>query len=78
MRYSALYCGGFLEEEEQKEEFAKQYTKFAETAAFPPIITERTNFMTGKFVLHWAHSQISIKSLSHSYGHECGYYTRLN
>jgi len=52
MRYSALYCGDFLEEEQQKEEFAKQYTKFAERAAFPPIITERTNFITGEFVLH--------------------------
>ena len=56
----------------KKEVFAKSYTYFAETAAFPPIISERTSFMTGIFTIIWTHSQISIKQFCRSYGRECG------
>ena len=72
MRHCAMYCGGIWEEEQEEKEFAKSYTSFAETANFPPITSERTNCMTGKFIIHREHSQISIKLFCHSYGHEWG------
>jgi len=33
---------------------------FAETEALPPIISERTNYVSGKFIIHLAHLQISV------------------
>jgi hypothetical protein len=33
---------------------------FAETEALPPIISERTNYVTGEFIINLAHLQIPM------------------
>jgi len=48
------------------------YTLFAYTAALPPVISESTNCMTGKFVIHWANLQLSRKLFRHNRGFDCG------
>jgi len=48
------------------------YTSYAETEALPPIISECTNYMTGKFIVNWDHLQISRKLFRNWNGLEWG------
>jgi len=54
------------------------YTLFTETEALPPIISECTNYMTGKFIVNWDHLQISRKLFRNCHGLECGKYNVFN
>jgi len=54
------------------------YTLFAETEALQPVISERTNYVTMKFIILLAHLQIPMYLFCHCHGLQCGLYIVFN